>query len=442
VRDQVRVMVGGAPVTEEYARFVGADGFAANANAATRIALDLIQNPNTSQYLLHDDGSGTKTYTKITGSGVELFKKQRRFPAMAEMKPVERVLAVLKHQMPDRVPHFEWVLDDSVVRRVSGGKKFPDMVEQLDIDAVVVSPTYRKENIGDGLLRDEWGAIRTLGKEEYAMPVDERAPVQSFADLEKWVVPDPYAPERLKAVREAVRRWGGHRAIILQGRDVWSGPRDYMGYMRLLTSVIEEPALVDAVTSRVVDHYIAVIQQAAEIGVQIVFTGDDIADNRGPLFAPKIWEELFMPHYRRLVKAIHDCGLYHWKHSDGNMYPLLDSIVDAGSDGIDPIDPLGGMELKVVKAKYGKRVAIKGNVDQTELLMYGPPEKVVEAVKTCIRDAGEGGGYVCSSSNSIHSGVDPELYTVMVDAIHYYGRYPLDTELLQPEFVTADAVPA
>jgi len=75
-------------------------------------------------------------------------------------------------------------------------------------------------------------------------------------------------------------------------------------------------------------------------------------------------------------------------------------------------------------------VAIKGNVDQTELLMYGPPAKVVEEVKGCIRDAGVGGGYVCSSSNSIHSGVDPELYKVMVDTIHHYGRYPLDMELL------------
>ena len=105
-------------------------------------------------------------------------------------------------------------------------------------------------------------------------------------------------------------------------------------------------------------------------------------------------------------------------------------IVDAGTDGIDPIDPSGGMELSVVKAKYGKRVAIKGNVDQVELLAKGSPDEVVEAVKTCIRDAGVGGGYVCSSSNSIHSGVDVVLYRVMVDAIHEYGTYPLDMDRL------------
>jgi uroporphyrinogen decarboxylase len=44
--------------------------------------------------------------------------------------------------------------------------------------------------------------------------------------------------------------------------------------------------------------------------------------------------------------------------------------------------------------------------------------------------AGAGGGYVCSSSNSIHSGVDPQLYAEMVRAIHDYGRYPLDAQRL------------
>jgi uroporphyrinogen decarboxylase len=55
---------------------------------------------------------------------------------------------------------------------------------------------------------------------------------------------------------------------------------------------------------------------------------------------------------------------------------------------------------------------------------------VVAEVKKCIQVAGPGGGYVCSSSNSIHSGVKPELYTAMVDAIHEYGSYPLDMERL------------
>jgi len=433
LRDKVKVMIGGAPVTEEYALHVGADAYARDANTATRIALDFLRNPENSTYLLRrSERAATKTFAKIAGSGVVLPKPPRRLPAKPALSSLDRVLAVLRHTEPDRVPHFEWVHDAGVITAMTKGGSYHDLIDQYDIDGVMVAPEYRKRRLGDGLFIDEWGAVRRIGQDNYAMPVDDQAPIKSAADLERWQAPDPADPFRYEKIQAVVDRFGGRRAIILQMRDVWSGPRDYMGYAQLFINLKECPELVEEVVRRCVDHYIGVIQRAAAIGVNIVFTGDDVADSRGALFSPQLWESLFIPHFRRLVEAIHDCGLYHWKHSDGNMYPLLDSIVGAGSDGIDPIDPMGGMELSVVKARYGARTAIKGNVDQVELLMYGPPEAVVEAVKKCIRDAGEGGGYVCSSSNSIHSGVDPELYKVMLDAIHHYGQYPLDHDLLAP----------
>jgi uroporphyrinogen decarboxylase len=434
LRDQLKIMVGGAPVTEEYARHVGADGFAKEASTASRIAVDFIKNGDHSEYLIQPDPEAvTRTYAKISGSAAALPKPKRKLPAKPEMKPVERVLAVLRHEEPDRVPHFEWSQDLELIKTLTKGGDYFDLIEMLDIDGVVTKAAYRSKSLGEGIFVDEWGAVRRIGKDNYAMPMDDQAPLKSLADLKKWEVPDPDDPYRYEQIKKVVERFGGQRAIIMQVRDVWSSPRDYLGYAQLFINLKECPELVEGVVTRVVDHYIRVVARAAELGVTFFITGDDVADNRGPMFAPSLWENIFLPHYRRLVEAIHAAGSYHWKHSDGNMYPLLDSIVEAGSDGIDPIDPSGGMELKVVKAKYGDRVAIKGNVDQTELLMYGPPEKVVEAVKACIRDAGEGGGYVCSSSNSIHSGVDPELYKLMVETIRHYGRYPLDMDLLAPD---------
>ncbi len=349
-----------------------------------------------------------------------------------EMTSLERVMAVLNHKIPDRVPHFEWVHNQELIKRLTRGGSYFDLIDLLDIDGVMTKPVYRQDQIGENLWIDEWQSVRQIGHDNYALVVDDRAPIRTFDDLERWTPPDPDEDSHYQRIQETVDRFGGKRAIILQMRDVWSGPRDYMGYAHLFVSLIDQPELVEAVVAKCVDHYIRVIQRAAEIGVNVVFTGDDIADTRGPMFRLSLWESIFLPHYQRLVGAIHDAGLYHWKHSDGNLYPFLPSIVEAGSNGIDPIDPMGGMELSVVKARYGDRVAIKGNVDQVELLTNGPAESVVEAVKTCIRDAGAGGGYVCSSSNSIHSGVDPELYLAMVEAIHHYGRYPLDMDLLAP----------
>ncbi len=94
-------------------------------------------------------------------------------------------------------------------------------------------------------------------------------------------------------------------------------------------------------------------------------------------------------------------------------------------DGIHPIDPMAGMNLGEAKAKYGNRICLMGNVNCGSTLSWGTIEEVRQEVKDCIRKAGYGGGYICASSNSIHSGVKPENYVAMVKAIREYGRYPL-----------------
>ena len=113
------------------------------------------------------------------------------------------------------------------------------------------------------------------------------------------------------------------------------------------------------------------------------------------------------------------------KHSDGNIWPLLDMIVEAGADAINPLEPSAGMDIAEVKAKYGRQVCLVGNIDCGDLLSHGTPEQVEAAVKQCIADAGPGGGFILSSSNSIHSSVKPENFVAMVRATHKWGGYPL-----------------
>lgn len=348
----------------------------------------------------------------------------------SEMTSRERVLAVLRLEEPDRVPTFEWDFDPNLVGRMTGGGSYEDLVEQFDLDAVMCGPDYVKKSIGDGYLLDEWGVTRTVGHEAYAMPVDEHSPIRSWADLEKWQPPDPHAPGRFETMKRRVERFKDQRAIFVQLRDVWSNPRDLLGYVQLFILCKEQPDLVEALVERCVNQSIGLLEHAAELGADVVMSGDDIADNRNVMISPAMWESIFLPHFRRWVKAIHDHGLKYWKHSDGNIMAVLPGLVEAGIDGIDPIDPLARMDLATVKQQYGRRVAIKGNVDCAYLLVDGSVEEVVAATKKCIRIAGPGGGYACSTSNSVHSGVKPELYSAMLDTIRAFGAYPLDMDRL------------
>ena len=337
----------------------------------------------------------------------------------------ERVMTALDRREPDRIPTFEWDIDPAFIATTTRGGDYHDFIKLFDHDAVVCGAEYRKTPLSPGTFRDEWGVTRRQGKEAYAMPVDALAPVKSWKDLERWQPPEALREDRFHALGEFVTRYKGRRAVIFRVRDVWSGPRELMGYEELMVQCLEDPDLVGRLVTICVDHSIALMERAAAMGADLVMSGDDIADNHGPLISPSLWESLFLPHFRRFEDALHSFGLRHWKHSDGNIRPLLGSLVDAGIDGIDPVDPLGGMDLGEIKREWGGRIAIKGNVDCVELLVRGTPEGVERAVRDCICAAGPGGGYVCSTSNSIHQGVCHDLYAAMVEAIRKHGQYPL-----------------
>ena len=67
-----------------------------------------------------------------------------------------------------------------------------------------------------------------------------------------------------------------------------------------------------------------------------------------------------------------------------------------------------------MKAKYGDRICLKGNIDCTGALCDGTPEDVAEEVRQCILGGGPGGGFILSSSNTIHKGVKPENFRAML----------------------------
>ena len=149
----------------------------------------------------------------------------------------------------------------------------------------------------------------------------------------------------------------------------------------------------------------------------------DVAANKGPIFSPAHFREYVKPYYAEIVAAAHECGLPIVKHSDGNMWPLVEDLVEVGFDGYNPIQPQC-MEIAEAKERLGDRVCLVGNIDCMELLVYGSEDEVAANVRETIDIAAPGGGFVLSSSNSIHSDVRPENYLAMVRAALEHGAYP------------------
>lgn len=339
----------------------------------------------------------------------------------------ERVLAVLQRQEPDRVPHFEWLVDRKVRDALLPGcQDANEFAVRMGQDAVVVDLNFSKEALGDGRslsgrYRSEWGYIGQKTQEEHGVEVE--SPIRTLADFERYAPPDPYAPGRYAAIETALETYGKTHAVIVHLNDVFSLPRYLMGMENLLMAIAADPQLVQALVDMSVDINLKMAEEIARRGVQFVYTGDDVAATKGPLMSPRHFRQLFYPGLCRVMRGFKELGLYVIKHTDGNLWPILDMIVDAGIDCLDPIDPIAGMDLTEVKAKYGDRIAVKGNVDCAELMTFGSPEETAQATREALRKGMPGGGFILSSSNSIHSGVKPENYLAMLWTLQQHGAY-------------------
>ena len=343
---------------------------------------------------------------------------------MAELTSVERIMRVLHRQEPDRVPHFEWLVDRKVREALRPDcKTYTEFAVRMGHDAVLADPNFRKEQVGPKRWRSEWGYVVEYNAEEHGVEVE--FPITTMADLERYAPPDPHAPGRYASIEETIGEYGDEKAVIVHLNDVFSIPRYLMGMENLLVAIIVEPELVRALVAMSVDINLEMAKEVAARGARIVYTGDDYAGNRGPLMSPKHFRDLFYPGLQRVIQGFKDLGLLVIKHTDGNLWPILDMIVDSGIDCLDPIDPQAGMDLAEVKAKYGHRVALKGNVDCAHTMTFGTPKDVMAETKAALRKGAPGGGFILSSSNSIHSSVKPENYLAMLQTLEQYGRYPI-----------------
>ncbi len=342
---------------------------------------------------------------------------------MSEMTSAERVMRALRRQEPDRIPHFEWIIDRKVREAICPGASMEEFTVRMGLDAILTAPDIKKEQIGPRRSRNEWGVVLETTAEEHGFPVD--GPIKTLADFRNYTPPDPHAPGRYDSLKRLVGRYKGKLAIGVHLNDVFSIPRYLLGFEGLMMALMEEPELVHGLVEMSVEVNLEMARQVARCGADFVFTGDDYASTEGPFMSPRSFRESFYPGLKRVVRGFHDAGLPVIKHTDGNIRPLLDMILDAEIDCLDPIDPIAGMDIAEMKTAYGGRIALKGNVDCAHTLTFGSEREIVEETKQVIRKAAEGGGLILSSSNSIHSAVKPGNYLAMWNAIRMYGKYPI-----------------
>lgn len=223
----------------------------------------------------------------------------------------------------------------------------------------------------------------------------------------------------LHVLRQIANRVGEGSLVLCNIDPQWV-PYDAARLVWFYRHPQEMRRLFSAKTKRAVALGRAILDSGAEG----ILDPSDYANKTGPFISPALFKEFVVPAVRSVVEATHRRGGYYVQHSDGNVKALMPLMLECGLDGLNPLDTTSGMGLADVKAVYGDRICLLGNVDGVHILPYGDRGQVVEETKRCLREGAPGGGYVLTSSHSIHHGVKPQNLLAMLETGYRLGAYP------------------
>ncbi|MBT3379005.1 MAG: hypothetical protein HN742_20240 [Lentisphaerae bacterium] len=345
----------------------------------------------------------------------------------------ERVLAVLQHQFPDRVPIAEMWIDPKIVQAiVPDARDSNDLVEHLDLDMVtVLTMIYDPDQVewvdrAQGIFRDKWGALQHLTQE--AIPVPMLPPrIETEDDLADYVPPDPPASPVIEKVRKLRARFPD-KAVAVVGESGWA-PAAFMrgGIENLFMDLALRPQFAKDLMGIGAAYYAELFPLAIAAGADVVFLGDDYSDKTGPMMSPAMFEELILPHDAAVVSSIKDAGACCIKHTDGDIRKIMDWLVGTGLDALGPLEDVPGMEMDKIFDRYPERITVMGNLS-VDLLSRGTTDDVVAATHKLLREVSARGPHIMSSGNTISSSVRPENYLAMVRTTQDQGVYPIATE--------------
>jgi len=339
----------------------------------------------------------------------------------------ERCVRALEFEEPDRVPIYDFLYHDKVVEKVTGvspssapqrylrGKAEAFHFLGIDMTPELDYP-FKREIIESG------GFVHV--RDGYLHWIKER-PFKSVEDILGW---RPIFGDNLDSFvatfREKQKMLGNKTMLIGGTGGIVDSLVQTLGHKFFFLLLYHYPKEIEAMLDANADGILKAIKVYAENQLApAIMWWEDIAYRNGLLMAPETLRGLLIPRLKKAMKPLHKAGIKVIFHSDGNVQePFLGDLVDAGIDGLNPIQPDAGMDLAYVKEKYGNRLVLSGNLD-TQTLLHGTD--VTEKVKGCIKTAAPRSGYFFGTgAGQLVWDMPVENVIAMYKAARKYGAYP------------------
>lgn len=299
--------------------------------------------------------------------------------------PREQAVEALERRIPDYVPTFE-------------------LEFQLE-----------KEMFGKSFLRQTALEGKTEKEKERLIKENAEYMIKVYEQLEYSIIPIHYIDEEgIKATAKHIRKLTGNRFMLTAHGDGTFAIPDGESMLDFVFWLSDEPNEAKAGALKNAKLAIEYNNRLIDSGIDSLILCSDYCFNSGPFLSPAMFSEFVQPYLYQIIKEARKAGAYTIKHTDGNIMPILNQLVDCNPHALHSIDPMAGVDIKIVKELVGDKVCLCGNV-HCAALQTGTDQDVIDSAEYCLTYAKPNGGYIFCTSNIPFKGMLPERYQLVLD---------------------------
>jgi len=222
---------------------------------------------------------------------------------------------------------------------------------------------------------------------------------------------------------DKIRDRTGDTYFLMKHGDATFGLPSGETMMAFVSQMYDDPQSLKDEAQRQVDRAIAEARKLQGSGLDGFALCSDYCFNTGPFLRPEQFAEFVTPYLKQLIAAYREMGFYTIKHTDGNIMPIIDQLVDCNPHALHSLDPQAGVDIKEVKALYGDRVCLCGNVN-CGLIDTGTEEEYLASARYALEHGMPGYGYIFCTSNCVYTGMQLARYEKILDLWREIGSYP------------------
>jgi len=349
------------------------------------------------------------------------------------MTPRRRFLAAANNRKPDRVP-IDLRLTPFLVERLRKERGVEDYEEFAGLDlrrapyhAVHEEIDHSQYTAGypENASVNIWGCGSfPVGYYHFMKDV---SPMEGFTTVREVAeYPLPALEPIVEDIREGADaiKARGLCAVSAYECGTFEQAHALMGMEPLLVNMYANPEMVHLLFDRVSDVKARVAEGFAGADVDVLFIGDDIGIQSGPVMSPAMWREFLVPPLKKIINraravrpdipiAYHCCGYVHF---------AVEGLLEAGINVLQSVQPEAN-DLVELADRYGDRLAFWGGVGSQSTMSHGTPDDVKAAVRMCMKTLGRDGGLILSPAHWVEPESPLENIDAFLEAVEEYGYY-------------------